>query len=49
MIEHGDAGARKFVRRHARSRIDGCVATAMAFGIVPKTQTQTVDVRALIG
>jgi phage terminase large subunit-like protein len=49
MVEHGDAGARKFVRRHARSRIDGAVATAMAFGCVPLAQTQTIDVKALIG
>jgi phage terminase large subunit-like protein len=49
MVEHGDAGARKFVRRHARSRIDGAVATAMAFGAVPLKHIQPVDINALIG
>lgn len=31
----GDSGARKFDKRHARGRIDGMVALAMAVGVMP--------------
>jgi phage terminase large subunit-like protein len=48
-VEHGDAGARKFIRKLGRSRIDGAVATAMAFGAVPLKHIEPVDVCALIG
>lgn len=34
----GDSGARKFDKKHARGRIDGMVALAMACGVMPKIE-----------
>jgi len=37
----GDSGARKFDKKHARGRIDGMVALAMACGVMPATETES--------
>ena len=36
----GDSGARKFDKKHARGRIDGMVALAMACGVMPTTESE---------
>lgn len=36
----GDSGARKFDKKHARGRIDGMVALAMAVGVMPAVEAE---------
>lgn len=44
----GDSGARKFDKKHARGRIDGMVALAMACGIMPDTDNAGIDIDAIL-
>ena len=45
----GDSGARKFDKKHARGRIDGMVALAMACGVMPNTEPKKKLVLAVAG
>lgn len=44
----GDSGARKFDKAHARGRIDGMVALAMAVGVMPSLADDALNVDAIV-